>query len=272
MSKPPSNCIFCGQRPLTKEHMYADWLRNYIPRVRERHAVLATVDFPQSSKENIYTRQGDPHVRKIKCVCADCNNNWMSQSQEAVKPYLIPLIQGKSASLNRKSQTLVASWAAMMVMVSEYLNTDMVAVPQSDRTWFKVNRKPPSHWRIWIGSREPNSRYSLYSHDAISFTKNKLEILESSATYRSNTQVSTICVGEHLVFYVMSSQAIRHIIRRWKLPPAIAPLFAQIWPVQSTFVGWPLARPVTDKELDIVAHQLYRRAHRVAKKEAGITN
>ena len=39
--KPPGRCIFCGKVGLTKEHMWADWLRSYIPRELRARAALS---------------------------------------------------------------------------------------------------------------------------------------------------------------------------------------------------------------------------------------
>ena len=83
--KPPGRCIFCG---VTQEHMWANWLRSYIPRELTRHATSVEKVHPRNTEQNIQTRTGDPHSRRIKCVCRACNNGWMSRLQENAKPFL----------------------------------------------------------------------------------------------------------------------------------------------------------------------------------------
>src|SRR5438045_8454454 len=97
--KPPGRCIFCGVTGVTREHMWADWLRCYIPRRMREHSVAATIVSPWGHEERVSRRTGDPHSRRIKCVCGECNNVWMSQLQEATKPFLIQTLKGEPTSL-----------------------------------------------------------------------------------------------------------------------------------------------------------------------------
>src|SRR5262249_31198261 len=92
--RPPGRCIFCNSLGLTREHMWADWLRNYIPRVVQEHHVAVNTFFPKNPQNALRRRTGDPHSTRIKCVCRTCNNGWMSQLQKRAKPYLVPMLKG----------------------------------------------------------------------------------------------------------------------------------------------------------------------------------
>ena len=83
--------------------MWADWLHNYIPRqMLEHHTAFST--FYRRQPENLLRRRtGDPHSTRIKCVCRKCNNEWMSQLQEEVKPYLASMLESKRITLNKKA-------------------------------------------------------------------------------------------------------------------------------------------------------------------------
>jgi hypothetical protein len=151
---PPGRCISCNSLGLTREHMWADWLRDYIPRERIEHYTAFKTFVPDKAEQTLKRRTGDPHSTRIKCVCRKCNNEWMGKLQENAKPYLVPMLEGKNISLFRNGQNAIAAWATMMVMVSEYLEKDqgMVAIPSADRHWlYKQHRPPSSRWRIWIG-------------------------------------------------------------------------------------------------------------------------
>src|SRR5258706_8629356 len=112
--RPPGKCIFCDQGGLSKEHMWADWLRDYIPRAMLEHIIGEVAIFPDKRELTRKRRAGDPHSRKIRCVCEECNNEWMSQLQEDAKPFLLPMLTGIHTSLRRKGQTTLAAWVAMM--------------------------------------------------------------------------------------------------------------------------------------------------------------
>lgn len=93
VSPLPSFCIFCGGRPLTREHIWADWFRAYLPRPLPFYhsgRIVLSEDNTQTHKSEKIS--GDPKCRKMRIVCNRCNNEWMSDLQNATKPILIPLL------------------------------------------------------------------------------------------------------------------------------------------------------------------------------------
>lgn len=267
--KPPGRCIFCGKVGLTKEHMWADWLRSYIPRELDSHSMALTKVSLKKTEQALQRRTGDPHSRRIKCVCRECNNGWMSKLQETAKPFLVPILEGTPIHLRRNGQTALASWATMMIMVAEHLDAEMIAVPQLDRQWLRTKLRPPSHWRIWIG-RHTAIQHPLFTHNVVSMVPEKeIERLGPEGSVPPNTQTSTILLGKHLIIHVMSSAAARTIIRRWKLPAQISPSLCQIWPVIDQLVIWP--RPggaLDDTAIDVLAQHFFRAGDQLAREKA----
>lgn len=153
--KEPGRCIFCQGFGLSKEHIFADWLRDYIPRQMLEHKTRKAHVHPlKGTQASVERRTGDPHSRRIRCVCQTCNNEWMSRLQEQARPFLVPMLIGETTSLHRRSQTTLAAWITVMVMVSEFVDRDMVAVSQAERAFVHERQKAPNHWRIWIGAHE----------------------------------------------------------------------------------------------------------------------
>ncbi len=222
--RPPGRCIFCGNLGLTREHMWADWLRDYIPRMMPDHTIGSTTIFPTHQKHTVKRRIGDPHSRRIKCVCRKCNNEWMSGLQERAKPYLVPMLKGRATKLGRNAQTALSAGMAVIVAVSEDVDPEMVAISQSDRSRIFSTFKPPSRWRIFIGAHRRET-YGLYTHNVMTLgTEEEFERLAGELPETANTQTTTMCLGEHLVIHVMSSSGVWNILRRWKLDPRIAPV------------------------------------------------
>lgn len=124
--KPPGKCIFCGGHGLTKEHMWADWLRAYIPRAATEHHTQSKVVYLEKDETSLHRRTGDPHSRRIRCVCLSCNNGWMSELQEDAKPFLVPMLKGERITLHRRAQTILASWIGMTVIVAEHVDQENV--------------------------------------------------------------------------------------------------------------------------------------------------
>lgn len=244
--------------------MWANWLREYIPREMQDHYVGSTVIGATGTAEKIQHRTGDPHSRKIKCVCKKCNNEWMSRLQEDAKPFLVPMLRGNVVQLHKKAQTLVAGWVTMMVMVAEHLNDEMVAVPLSDRQFLRCTKRPPDHWRIWIGRHHRNI-HPLFNHNVLALTQKEIEGVTSGLMSDPSTQTSTICLGKHLVIYVMSSTAVWGIVRRWKIDPRVSRNLTQVWPIRKSVVAWPPSSTLTDAGLDLLAQQFFRAVTRQAK-------
>jgi hypothetical protein len=257
--KGQSFCIFCNSSGVTHEHMWADWLKEYIPRTEDRHRTGATIIGIQEDedREEILTRAGDLHSRRIKCVCGPCNNGWMSGLQTDAKPILVPTLIGEKIELHRRSQTILSAWITMMAMVSEYLQKGMSSVPSLERVYLETHQKSPKNWRIWIG-RHNRQHHPRYSHRTLPFvTKEEFERTGGPSTDTpANTQTTTICLGKHLLIHVMSSDVAWSLIRRWRLPPQIGDNLLQIWPIKDKIVRWPPDTALTDAGISLVADDL----------------
>jgi len=241
--------------------MWADWLKAYIPRTANKHRVGMTLVYPDREEDVISNRTGDPHSRRIKCVCEPCNNGWMSRLQETTKSLLVPMLLGQTTMVHREGQLKLAAWCAMMVMVAEHINAEMVAIPQSDRDHLRIAETAPAHWRIWI-SRHARKRHPLFTHQVLPFvSEEEFERLGVKATSTiSNTQTTTICLGQHLLIHVMSSEVAWSIVRRWQLSAPVRANFEQIWPTKSPLVSWPPPNALTDDGIDLVANEFFKKA------------
>jgi hypothetical protein len=246
--------------------MWADWLRDYIPREMMAHQTSSTTFYPSKKHEAIKRRTGDPHSVRIKCVCRQCNNIWMSRLQEEAKPYLVPMLIGEDIRLLKKGQVVVAAWATMMVMVSEYLTDDMVAIPAADRRRLHIHRLPPSRWRIWIGQHRREA-HPLFAHNVVPLgTEKEFEALTDETSVTPNTQTSTICLGDNLVIHVMGASRVWRMIRRWQLPRELGGTMAQIWPVQTPMVLWPTSpMALNDAGLDLLSQHFFDTMKRYAR-------
>jgi hypothetical protein len=267
--KPPGRCIFCDRLGVTKEHMWADWLRNYIPREASGHATSFEKIHLRHSERQYQRRMGDPHSRRIKCVCRECNNGWMSQLQEKAKPYLVPMLTGNAVTLQRNGLTPLAAWVTMMVMVAEHLNDESVAVTLVERQRFKASQRAPSHWRIWIG-RHAAVQHPLFTHNIMSFaSEEEIERRGIEGAIPANTHTSTILLGKHLLIHVMSSPVARSIIRRWRIPAMLAPGLTQIWPVVASPVAWPpKGGTFLDSAIDTLAQEFASKAGLLGQEAA----
>jgi hypothetical protein len=145
MAKPPGLCIFCGKGGLSKEHLFADWLRELFPRTPHDTRTQGETWFEASAGQ--WTSplrrsfQGHTGSKKLRVVCTKCNNNWVSGIDDAVRNALVPLILGHAIVLDDTLQHKLATWITKVTIVAEYINPNNRAVSKEERLWFWGNRK-----------------------------------------------------------------------------------------------------------------------------------
>lgn len=156
---PPRTCIFCGGRPISKEHLYAEWMADFLwPGGESTHRVslMESSDGERDfralrSGKGSLPQKGDHRSKGLRVVCTACNNGWMSQMQSDAKPVLMPYLLGDAFVPNRDQQRRIANWSAMFSIVWEQADLLTAAIDQRQRTSFMRSRRPPKHWLSWIG-------------------------------------------------------------------------------------------------------------------------
>lgn len=151
MSKPAGKCIFCDGLGLTKEHIFADWLRGPLGK-KSTHATLRSTRGPEGEGPYKKTRQGDPLTHKLRVVCGACNGGWMSVLQNKTKPILTPLLSGDWSNLSEADLPILAAWVAMTAMVIDFENRGTQMISPEVRADFRKGKEAPANWEIYMGA------------------------------------------------------------------------------------------------------------------------
>lgn len=256
--KRKSVCIFCGVGGrLTKEDIWPTWLTQYVPRNLTSHTAMSAIVHPTHSDVSREARDGDPRSRRVRFVCAKCNNGWMSQLQEKAKPILLPLIKGDKIVLGYDKQQFVAAWCAMSAMTSDFFFPEKQAIPQSDRDCLRGCWKPPADtWKIWIGTYKRDKWVAHWAKNS-RFISSEKHIPEMSADGipRPNTQTTTLVFGQ-LYVHVFSSP-FPAIIAKAGVGNKGVEKVAQIWPRREHFIAWPFT-PMSDRDADTIVGAIFR--------------
>ena len=159
--KPPGKCVFCNsQGSLTKEHIFPDWLAQYFPK---SHGF--TDHLTKSPSRGIVkgrlNRPGAVHSKKLRVVCAECNNGWMSRMQEDAKPYLLRMAQRESLDFSKKERDVILKWIVMFCMVLEFADEDSKVIYQKHREQFCKDRTIIGDWQVWIGKYVPEGNHAF---------------------------------------------------------------------------------------------------------------
>jgi hypothetical protein len=144
---PDGGCIFCGGTPLTREHLWPDWLRREL-RIRERHRFRI-----EQEEDGVETRdirfEAPPFDQKVKAVCAACNGGWMSEIEARAKPLLQPLMRAEGRRLHRSQQRALSQWALLKACVFDEVHPQERVVPSPHRQHLYVHKEPPTEG-FWV--------------------------------------------------------------------------------------------------------------------------
>ena len=270
-------CIFCGANgKLTREHIWADWLKKYIPKDMPDYQAGEIVRGRDGEvlRERGRRVGGDPRSRRVECVCGSithrrtpdrkgCNDGWMSDIQAAVKPTVIPMIEGKSVLLRREQQRTFAAWVAMAAMCSEQGDKDWVSIREKDRTWLYKKKVPPqNNWKIWIGRYRRGKWRPHWVHHTLRIVKRERGEIPFLGKQFFNTQSTTYTVGELLIHAISSS---------W--PPCVSrfhfrnadDLLLMVWPPRSSVLMWPPPAILSDQQGHEVATSFFETLQRAGR-------
>ena len=249
-------CIFCDSSGLTREHIWADWLKAYVPRDIVNHNRFKAVIHKDRTDTSSKHQSGDPRSRKVKCVCGPCNNVWMSGIQTAAKPFLSLMAMGHHVTLDAEDLRTLASWATMFVMVADRDDSGKVsAVSSQDRDFFYRTRQPPPHWRIWVGKVGGSPKPLFYRYYLSIVEKEVPEATPGDPALPYNTQTVTFVVGKAFFHVMATSPDNAAIFRRWTWPDVLRRnSLVEIAPAADVArLNWPPARNVTDFDADFIA-------------------
>jgi hypothetical protein len=257
MYRYPKNCIFCGRSPTTKEDVWPTWLTQYVPRdLKSYHGALAEIDPSGEITKTQKKWDGDPRSRRSQCVCRECNNEWMSRIQERAKPVVLKLAQAQSATLSIHDQKVLATWATMSAMTSEYIQPSTVAISQLDRERFYKTKGPLKLWKIWIGNYSRENWRPHRIHHAWPVRTRVRDESKLGANAPPNTQTTTLIFGN--LFLHVASTDIPNATGRMTFPDEVSDtIFKRIWPARSGTIRWPPRLTMSDRHADSAAGYLF---------------
>lgn len=72
-----------------------------------------------------------PFQQVVKIPCEACNTGWMRGLEDAVIPFLTPMILGERVRLRPPRQRLLATWCVKTALVMDYLHPRSRVVPDA---------------------------------------------------------------------------------------------------------------------------------------------
>ncbi|WP_216898412.1 hypothetical protein [Nocardia alni] len=225
-------CAFCGvPSRLTEEHIFGDWLR----KLGYNGEGLREIGDPP------IVQRGGPFTKKVKIVCASCNNGWMSRLEQDTKPLLIRLFRshGRSIPLETDAQLTLARWAFKTAVVCAYSDkSQLELIPKEHRREFYENDEPPRHVGVRMGmSTVPPLDPSKGEHvAAYSLTPIEGTPITDDSTINFSLYRITICLL-NVVFCILGHM--ETIPMKEQIDNKFRSITMPIWPPQRPTMWWP---------------------------------
>lgn len=249
-------CIFCKRQPpevsISKEHLFALWLRELFPRDACTTHTLGVMESATNQEVRELRKNGQGHSgsKKIRHVCQTCNGTWLSNNIEDVaKPIITRLLSANRSSIDAATQKVLATWAAKTVMTAEWVYPNKVVLHQSERNWLKSALAPPIGWTIWIGNYSGITwgELAIQQHAA----KLRFTTIDDGDMAEHNFIFTIIGMRRLMIVAVSSSwPRVQEIIDSLGAPH---PALLQVWPIVNDEITWPQIFSVTDMDADILA-------------------
>lgn len=254
---PKPKCIFCGNTPLTEEHFWPDWLKTIMPKDGANSHIhrLINLDIADPSllvvTPSMYKKPGPKGSRKLKVVCGDCNNGWMSKIENEVKPILENLILDRSIDLTTPDQLLLVRWAVSRSIIGEYTDLPTQAISPGERKYFKDTLYPPLNWFIWI-AKNGSDWSQTYQHMCAKIGLRDPYTFLYKIPEKPNVQQSIIAIGNLVVCTVKLpfSNPNYFFLGSW------AKKMIQIYPKTTSVVNLKNAIPLTDEDINALRYNL----------------
>ncbi len=244
------SCIFCGGAPVRNEHVWPDWVMNFL-RAELPGVPLVGTRSLVSAAGGSTTWEAPGLDVSVKQVCAACNEGWMSNLEEAAARVMKPLIRGEPRILTPDDQVLLARWAAKTALVFEFAYASSAAnyIPASDRQWLRGNETPPASTTVWLAG---HTGRRIAFHRSVPFEGSPADSVVGGSIGTSGTisrpeAHSTTLAILHLVIKVFGDSLPEE--RSLELPAVTRDVVIKIWPRQLAAVLWPPPRALDDDAL-----------------------
>ncbi|GLJ00973.1 hypothetical protein [Bacillus sp. YKCMOAS1] len=153
MSKKNRNCLFCGNSNLTREHIFAQWLLDEL-NIRKIKMGMQHTTFYGST---ISRRPLTPNTLINGLICQECNNGWLSQIENKVKPILTAILKYPNSNLStflKEQHELLSIWSLKTAMILNHASNFHKIVPKRHFKYIYKHRKIPENITVLMGFAE----------------------------------------------------------------------------------------------------------------------
>lgn len=235
-------CVFCrreGQK-LTREHVYPDWLSGLFSK-----SLIGTNEVSGDSVNRVW--HGRVFQHKVKLVCGDCNNGWMSAIEREAKALLTSLaFTHDGHALTKEDQRRIALWVQKTLLIMNKAVGGDFVIPDGFYEQLYKDKQPLPNvmvsmgWRVLSsGSKDqPLASFEIKQVSTVEVEKNSVAAINSQMDEGALIWSAVLALG-NVVFHVVGTNLKGHL----KVGSSDPRMFAQINPYQGD-LSWPSEWPI----------------------------
>jgi hypothetical protein len=212
------SCGFCGVDGQSQEHLWARWVLGG-----------KTISYPNRSLQ-----------LTVGMPCEPCNNGWMSDLENDVKPFMTSMaFRGEKTLLDEERQAKLVRWFVKTAMVNEYTAADSEQkyFTEAERRAFKEQFTIPANLWIWL------ARYDgVLPLHSVQLRAPKGAPFLYSLTFGSNFLVGQLFAHRDPEFrrYADATRGLR---------------LQQLYPSLGAWISWPPENTIDDHELQVLDYR-----------------
>jgi len=142
-------CIFCDNPAGSPEHLWPDWVHEFI---RKNGIDLLGLRVQIGNQPEVIESDLE---KTIDTVCKKCNNTWMGEFEHKNRPRFLKMLQNEPFTLDPGGMKIITEWAVLKSMVLEsdkarhgfepfYTREECIA--------FREQHEIPARTRVWVGA------------------------------------------------------------------------------------------------------------------------
>ena len=180
---------------------------------------------------------------KLRAVCGpSCNNGWMRELDEAARPIISPLIQGQRLLLDESAKITLASWAAKVQLLFQYMGAPPRPVSQQRRDAMYESHKPYKNSYLWLAAYAGGRPIFARAHEVQMVRPSKPSEPLSGERF-------TITIGKVALQVFIGPEHPTHAVALTPVDAA-RPWLLPLWPDVSP-ITWPPSREMSDADVEV---------------------
>lgn len=237
-------CVFCHRKgqTLTREHVYPDWLSSLFDKDTK-----GINEVSGNSVNRVW--QGRVFQHKVKLVCGDCNNGWMSTLEAEAKDLITSLaFTHDGRTLSEEEQKKISLWVHKTVLIINKAvgGKGEFNIPDSFYEQLYEHRQPTANILVTVGWRmlangskdQPLASFEIKQVSTMEVEKSSAEAIRGQMDEGGLVWSAILALG-NVVFHVVGTS----LNGQLEVGSSDPRMFAQVNPYHED-LPWPLEWPI----------------------------